>query len=258
MKRWLIYLVLLVQSFCMAYASAEIAIPPQPTGNNIYVQDYANVISPEDELRIKRLGRELEQKTTAQLAVLTVKSLNGEALEDYSLQVLRKWGIGQKDKNNGALILIVTDDRKSRIEVGYGLEGPLPDGLTGTIQDRYMLPHFRKGNYSKGIFQGYGATALVVAKDANVQLECIKGTVNTTPIKKPAPSEPMSPLTKILIGLGIVSLLVIDNLFLGGFLTQMLLLAFLRGGGRGGGGGGGFGGGFGGGSGGGGGSSRSW
>ena len=254
MKRWLVYLILLVQCFCFSTGLAETKIPPRPTGADIYVQDYANVISPEDELRIQRIGRDLEQQTTAQIAVLTIKSLEGQALEDYSLQVLRQWGIGQRDKNNGVLLLIVTEDRKSRIEVGYGLEGPLPDGLTGTIQDRYMLPHFRKGNYSQGIFQGYGATALVVAKDAGVTLHSIKGKVNTAPVNKPAPSEPMSPLSKLLIGLGIVALLVVDNLFFGGFITQFILLALLRGGGRGGGGGGGFGGG----SGGGGGSSRSW
>ena len=251
MKRWLIYLILVVQCFCMAYANAEGSIPPRPTGTNIYVQDYANVITPEDELRIKRIGRDLEQQTTAQLAVLTIKSLEGQALEDYSLQVFRQWGIGQRDKNNGVLLLIVTEDHKSRIEVGYGLEGVLPDGLTGTLQDRYMLPYFRKGDYSKGIFQGYGATALVVAKDAGVKLQGIKGEVNTRPVKK-ATSESVNPLTALFIGVGFIILLIIDNLFLGGFLTQLLLLAFLRGGGRGGGGG------FGGGSGGGGGSSRSW
>lgn len=253
MKRWLVYLILLVQSFCMAYASAEISIPPQPTGSNIYVQDYANVISPEDELRIKKLGRELEQKTTAQIAVLTIKSLEGQALEDYSLEVLRQWGIGQKDKNNGVLLLVVTNDRQSRIEVGYGLEGALPDGLTGTLQDRYMLPYFRNGDYSKGIFQGYGATAIVVARDAGVTLQGIKGEVNTTPLERPAPSKPMNPLTKILIFLGFVVLIAVDYLFFGGFFTNLLLLLFLRGG-RGGGGGGSFGGG----SGGGGGSSRNW
>ena len=94
--------------------------------------------------------------------------LKGAPLEDYSLQILRQWGIGNKEKNNGVLMLISTGDRKSRIEVGYGLEGALTDGVTGQIQDQYMIPYFRKGNYEEGIARGYEALARRIAKEYNV------------------------------------------------------------------------------------------
>lgn len=251
-KQYLILLLVLLQTFFAAAGLEAAEIPPKPqAGTNIYVQDYANVIPPDGEKIIYALGRELDTKTTAQVAVLTVPTLDGEPIESYALNVLRSWGIGSRDKNNGVLILVATGDRQSRIEVGYGLEGALPDGLTGRIQDETMLPYFREGKYAEGIVNGYAATAATVAKEYNVKLEG----VNYTP---PAPKQDDSlPLwAKIAIGVGIAVLLIIDNLFFGGFITQMLILSIFRRGG----GGGGFGGGgtFGGGSGGGGGSSRRW
>lgn len=251
MKRWLILLMLLVQTVFAVCADAAPAIPPKPAaGTGVYVQDYAGIIRDSDERLMQQLGQELDSKTSAQVAVLTIPSLEGESLEDYSLEVLRTWGIGQKGKDNGVLILIAAKDRKSRIEVGYGLEGVLPDGLTGRIQDRYMLPYFRKGDYSKGILQGYAATAGTIAKAEGVEL---------TGVQTSKPQQQQSSGWNLLYLLGVVGFLIIDNVFLGGMFTSLLLMMFLRGGGGGRGGGGfGGGGGFDGGSGGGGGSSRSW
>lgn len=245
MKRWLILLMLLVQTVFAVCADAAPAVPPKPAaGTGVYVQDYAGIIRDSDERLMQQLGQELDSKTSAQVAVLTIPSLEGESLEDYSLEVLRTWGIGQKGKDNGVLILIAAKDRKSRIEVGYGLEGVLPDGLTGRIQDRYMLPYFRKGDYSKGILQGYAATAGTIAKAEGVEL---------TGVQTSKPQQQQSSGWNLLYLLGVVGFLIIDNVFLGGMFTSLLLMMFLRGGGGGRGGGG-----FGGGSGGGGGSSRSW
>ena len=255
MKRWLIYFILLLQCFFAAYATAAPQIPPKPTAAaGIYVQDYAQVLSAEDKRRLLSIGQELDNKTTAQLAVVTVKNLDGQPIEDYALSILREWGIGSKEKNNGALIVVAVQDRRSRIEVGYGLEGLLTDGLTGRIQDQAMIPYFRKGNYAAGIVNGYAVTASLIAKDAGVQLTAINSEQIAVPTKTTNNTDQEYPFwLKLLIGAGIVLLLIIDNLFLGGVLTQMLFFMFLRG--RGGGGGRG---GFGGGSGGGGGSSRSW
>lgn len=255
MKRWLIYFILLLQCFFAACAIAAPQIPPKPTAAaGIYVQDYAQVLSAEDKRRLLRIGQELDDKTTAQLAVVTVKTLDGQPIEDYALSILREWGIGSKEKNNGALIVVAVQDRRSRIEVGYGLEGLLTDGLTGRIQDQAMIPYFRKGNYATGIVNGYAVTASLIAKDAGVQLTSINSEQIAVPAKTTNNTDQEYPFwLKLLIGTGIVLLLIIDNLFLGGVLTQMLFFMFLRG--RGGGGGRG---GFGGGSGGGGGSSRSW
>lgn len=255
MKRWLIYFILLLQCFFAACATAAPQIPPKPTAAaGIYVQDYAQVLSAEDKRRLLSIGQELDNKTTAQLAVVTVKTLDGQPIEDYALSILREWGIGSKEKNNGALIVVAVQDRRSRIEVGYGLEGLLTDGLTGRIQDQAMIPYFRKGNYAAGIVNGYAVTASLIAKDAGVQLASINSEQIAVPAKTTNNTDQEYPFwLKLLIGAGIVLLLIIDNLFLGGVLTQMLFFMFLRG--RGGGGGRG---GFGGGSGGGGGSSRSW
>lgn len=255
MKRWLIYFILLLQCFFAACATAAPQIPPRPTAAaGIYVQDYAQVLSAEDKRRLLSIGQELDNKTTAQLAVVTVKTLDGQPIEDYALSILREWGIGSKEKNNGALIVVAVQDRRSRIEVGYGLEGLLTDGLTGRIQDQAMIPYFRKGNYAAGIVNGYAVTASFIAKDAGVQLTSINSEQIAVPAKTTNNTDQEYPFwLKLLIGAGIVLLLIIDNLFLGGVLTQMLFFMFLRG--RGGGGGRG---GFGGGSGGGGGSSRSW
>lgn len=251
MKRFIIFLLLLVQTLFAATALAAPAVPPRPTaGSGIYVQDYANVLTAADKQAILSLGQELDSKTTAQLAVITIDTLDGQPIEDYALAVLREWGIGTKEKNNGALIVVAISDRRSRIEVGYGLEGVLPDGLTGRIQDEYMLPYFKKGDYSKGIVQGYSAVAATIAKDAGVQLT--NAQVQTPPPNSTTKQSSSPGFSDILYAIGIIAFLIFDNLFLGGFFTNLLLLLLFRsGGGRGGGG-------FGGGSGGGGGSSRRW
>ena len=159
----------------------SIQVPPKPSASSgIYVQDYAGVISAPVQGYLQDLGRQIDQKTTAQLVVVTVKSLNGAPLEDYSLKLLRDWGIGNKEKNNGVLILVSTGDRKSRIEVGYGLEGKLTDSFTGKIQDQYMVPYFRKGTYEEGIAKGYEVLAQSIAREYNVQL-AVTGYANHSP-----------------------------------------------------------------------------
>ena len=93
---------------------------------------------------------QLERDTGAQVAVLTIPSLEGQPLEDFSMRVVEAWQLGQQDRDNGVLILIARDDRKIRIEVGYGLEGVLPDVLCGRIIDNAMKPAFRQGDFSEG------------------------------------------------------------------------------------------------------------
>ena len=149
MKKWLVWLMLGAFLLSGAAAFAEAKVPPKPT-ENIYVQDYAGVLSGETKSRIQSISSRLAEKTKAQVVVVTVKSIEGAALEEYSLTLLRQWAIGDAQLNNGVLLLVATGDRQSRIEVGYGLEGRLPDAKTGRIQDEYMLPYFRTGDYDKG------------------------------------------------------------------------------------------------------------
>lgn len=145
-----------------------LAVPEPPSP--IYVKDEANCLDQATIQDIVRIGSEVEEKTGAQLTVLTIPSLENEALEEYSLKVLRQWGVGKAKEDNGLLMLIVVNDRLSRIEVGYGLEGILPDGKTGRIQDEYMIPYFKDGDYAIGINEGYRALATVVADEYETTL----------------------------------------------------------------------------------------
>ena len=138
---------------------------------NGYVNDYANIISSNDEEYIIQKSKELNGADGTQIVVVTVPSLDGMPIEDYALELGRKYGLGDSDKNNGLLILIALSERKSRIEVGYGLEGILPDGKTGRIQDEYMIPHFKNGDYSKGIIDGYDVIFSTIVKEHDLNLE---------------------------------------------------------------------------------------
>lgn len=252
MKKRLAWIVFVAYLFIAAVAWAQPQVPPAPT-NSIYIQDYAGVVSPETKSRINSLGSQLAAKTKAQIVVVTTKTLEGAALEEYSLEVLRQWGIGDKTLNNGVLILVAVNDKQSRIEVGYGLEGALPDAKTGRIQDNYMIPYFQKGEYDKGILNGYLTVATEVAKEYKLELRTDAKPVQQTQAASQGGGWDTLPWwAKIGIAVGIILLLMMDWLFFGGAITYMLLSVLSR---RGGGGGGG---GFGGGSGGGGGSSRKW
>ncbi|HEX9935435.1 MAG TPA: TPM domain-containing protein, partial [bacterium] len=135
-----------------------------------WVNDYANVISEEVEANIAAIAEEVRLKTGAEIAVVTVPNLQGLALEDYATRLYEKWGIGQKGKDNGVMLLLAMEERKIRIETGYGLEGILPDGLCGEIRDQYIEPDLRRGEYGNGLYRGVLAIAGVIAKDAGVQI----------------------------------------------------------------------------------------
>ncbi len=119
-----------------------------------YVTDQAGVLAQyeEDQLNVKL--RSFEDSTTNQLFIYVAESLRANDLEDFSREIFNKWGIGQKDKNNGILIAIFIDDRKYRIQIGYGLEAALPSELCRQIQDEFMGPHFKEKNYYEGINAG--------------------------------------------------------------------------------------------------------
>ncbi len=145
----LIYLSLaffLCSSFALAYTS-----PGTPVGR---VNDFANVLTTEQVQELELAVRNFEQATGNQLAVVTVQNLGGDTIENYANELFREWGIGDKEKNNGLLFLIALEDRKMRIEVGYGLEGSVTDIATKHIQDDLVRPAFQAGNYWLGIAGG--------------------------------------------------------------------------------------------------------
>lgn len=245
-----------VSLFCALLAHAEPVSQLKATG---YVNDFAHVLSAEAVAKIQNIAEQIDQKAHAQIALVTVNSLDGSDIESYAVDLFKKWGIGDKSSNRGVLILYAIQDRKARIEVGYGLEPILPDGKVGSFQ-REAIPLMRQGDYNTALLLVSSRVAQVIAQDAGIQL---------TGVEAARPPPQTQPQGGISLG-GIVVFLIIVLLLLfsplRGLLFWMLLSGMGGGGYRGrggwsgggfGGGGGGFGG-FGGGSSGGGGASSSW
>jgi len=124
---------------------------PKPSG---YVNDNGGLLTQTVELKLEQFLRDFEKSDSTQITILTIPTLDGEVLEDYSLKVFDSWKIGQKGKDNGALLLISKAEKKVRIEVGYGLEGRLTDLLAGRIIDNEISPKFKQGDFDGGIVAG--------------------------------------------------------------------------------------------------------
>lgn len=126
------------------------------------INDYANMISPAVKQQLNEKLKAIEDTDSTQIVILTIPSLEGENLEQFSIKVVDKWKIGQKGVDNGVLFLVSKADRKVRIEVGYGLEGVLTDLLSGRIVDYDIVPAFKAGNFDAGFIQGVNAIVQVV------------------------------------------------------------------------------------------------
>ena len=134
---------------------------PKPTGR---VNDFANVIDAATEAEIDRRLDQLEQQTSSEIAVATIPSLEGISVEEYANRLFKEWGVGQAKQDNGVLVLVAPTDREMRVEVGYGLEGVLPDGLAGQVIRDDFTPRFKEGDYSGGILAGVNQLADIVQK----------------------------------------------------------------------------------------------
>jgi uncharacterized protein len=149
---------------------AEAKIPPTPIGS-IYVQDYDNVLSARTKMRINNIGSQLAASTGAQVVVVTIHSLEGMPMEDYSLALFKKWGIGDRQRNNGVLLIMAVKERQTRIEVGYGLEDVLNETNSGQIQDKYIIPYLKMNDYEEGLLNGYLSLTNTLAEYYNVKLD---------------------------------------------------------------------------------------
>ena len=259
LRRGWLALLLLVP---MAALGQSVKSLPQPTD---YVSDFAHVMSPAVIQQLDRVCGEVDHEAHAQIAVVTVNTLDGDAVEDYAVELYQKWGLGAKkgpDPDRGVLILIAVQDRKRFISTGYGLEGILPDALVGQI-GREMVPALRANDFDGAMKLAVGRISQIIAADAGVKLAPLQGV--------PARQQPQG--GSGLGVLGIIFLVILFLIFMGGRFGGGGLIGFLLGmffgggfGGRGGGGWGGGGGGgggdgfggFGGGSTGGGGAGGSW
>src|ERR1700722_5187496 len=137
-----------------------------PTG---YVNDFAHVLDPATTAQINDTCRQIDERAHAQIALVTINSLDGADIESYAVDLFKKWGIGAKSTNRGVLILYSIQDHRARIEVGYGLEPILPDGKVGGFQ-REAIPLMRSGNYNDALLLVTSRVAEVIATDAGIQL----------------------------------------------------------------------------------------
>jgi uncharacterized protein len=225
-----------------------------PTG---YVNDYAHVLEQKTVAQMEGICQQIDQKAHAQIAVVTINSLDGADIESYAVDLFKSWGIGDKSTNRGVLILYAIKDHRARIEVGYGLEPILPDGKVGSFQ-REAIPLMRSGDYSSALLLVTNRVAGVIAQDAKIEIPNVPA---------PATIAPQENSQQFSLG-GIIAFVVILLIILctplRGVLFWLLLSLMSDGRSGGGWGGGGFGGagggfgGFGGGSSGGGGASSSW
>lgn len=227
---------------------------PSPT-QEFFVNDFADVLNRKTEEKIYSLGKQLEDKTGSQVVLVTIDSLDDQDIDQYANKLFEKWGIGQKGKDNGILVLYSNAERLFRIEVGYGLEGAVPDIKTAEIREDYVKPYTKDNDFDSGLYSGYSAVVAEVAKEYGVDID--EGVKPSPPPSQESPansqnsrrsSRDRSPGMFLLI-----AFLAFDGIFLKFRITSAIMKAIFWGsffgggrggrGGRGGWGGGGFGGG---------------
>ncbi|HZR56139.1 MAG TPA: TPM domain-containing protein [Terriglobales bacterium] len=245
-----------VALWLFALASVVCAEPVSSLKPTDYVNDFAHVLDANTVAQLDDLAKQVDTKAHAQIAVVTINSLDNSDIESYAVDLYKKWGIGSKSTDRGVLILLAPKDHKYRIEVGYGLEPILPDGKVGGF-GREAVPMLRQNDFSGAVSLMTSRVAEVIAQDAGIQL---------TGARPRAPTQYREqPNQKLSLG-SIVIFVIVVLIVLLTPLRSLLFWMLLSGGGRGGWGGGGFGGGgggggfggFGGGSSGGGGASGGW
>lgn len=150
---------------------------PSPAGP---VTDLAGILDAGTQQQLLRRIREVQERTTAEIAILTVQSTEPLTIEEYSVAIFDRWKVGKRGQDNGLLFLVAVRDRRMRITTGYGLEGILPDGRVGEIRDRDIIPYFRAGRYPEGIVRGTEALASVILAEGG------EGTQGRQPAVRPA------------------------------------------------------------------------
>lgn len=172
--RWFARTLLVVVLALAGFAPARAAEPsyPQPTG---YVVDAAGLLSDGTMTRATAIAKELDDSTGVQMAVAVVPSIAPLEIEEYANTLFRKWGVGSKKGNTGILFVVAQKERRVRFEVGYGLEGLLPDGRVGGILRSEVVPHLRQDDWDGGVLAGVEAVASIVAQDRGVTLVSLGG-----------------------------------------------------------------------------------
>jgi uncharacterized protein len=142
---------------------------PKPIG---YINDFAGVMDQASKVQMDTIMKALNDKTGVEMAVVSVETLAPYAtIEEYSIELATEWGIGKRGEDTGVLLLLAMTERKIRLEIGYGLEGTIPDGLAGDIIDKSILPSLRTGQYGTGLLKGVQAVSGIIAKAYGVELD---------------------------------------------------------------------------------------
>ena len=206
LRKSILIVILIVLSISTLYAQKL----PKPVG---FVNDFAGVIDDGSKQKMEAIIRELQQKTGVEIAVVTVPTIEPYgSIEEYSIELATEWGVGKKGEDTGILILLAMKERRIRIEVGYGLEGIIPDGLAGEIIDKSILPYLKSGLYGQGLLKGVEAVAGIIAKEYKVELtgydlkESAKYTRSRAPV------------------IGLLSLIILLFLFGGRFFWPLIFL----------------------------------
>ena len=168
MKKQLVLFLTLICLIVPVFSFAE-GFPSPST--DFYVYDEVGILEKDTVDYIININTQLEEQTGAQAVVAVVDSLQGKDIEEYSLEIFRKWGIGDKDKNNGVLLLVSPNDKKVRIEVGYGLEGAITDSDAGRILDTFVLLKFKEDSFDKGVKDGFSALIGFIKDEYDIELE---------------------------------------------------------------------------------------
>jgi len=221
-KNFLSILLMIILTFVAVVISY--AQYPKPVG---YVNDFAGIMNSSNRQQLESILSEFKDKTGIEIVVVTVRDMGGLDENTYAVELFKEWGIGSKERNDGLLILVAEQERRLRIEVGYGLEHIITDGTAGEIRDRYMTPYLKNNDWDSGITQGALAAASIIAEDRGVRLEdLITGKVSRqVPVSSRSPRSKGSPLS--LIFMIIVFFLLLRSRFgrtllLGMFLGSML------------------------------------
>jgi uncharacterized protein len=167
------------------YQQASVALP-EPDG---WVNDQAGAFDQPNRDRLLALCVELESKTTAELAVVTIRSLHGEPIESYAKLLFNEWGLGKRDRDNGVMLLLSIRDRRLRIQVGDGLTSVLPDWVCQRIIDDTMVPFFKTGRYGDGAYAGAARIAEILSAHYGQPLDTLQTHRPARPPPRPGPSD---------------------------------------------------------------------
>jgi len=224
----LMLLIVMICSICVTMVACSLdfskdKIPIPEVKENVYVYDVDNVIDDDVEGKINKILISLEEKTGAEFAVITVENLLNMEIEDYSYELANELGIGKADEDNGILLLISKSDTKVRLEIGTGLEGCLNDSKCGRILDNYFVPYREKDAYTEGTYKTVEAVVAVIAKEYEVSIDEINGSV-AEDIEKEEAEETKSTIIFIgILALIVIAAFVLDGIFLDGAILGALL-----------------------------------